>query len=315
MNKNKEIRSEAPIIFCHYGNPSYLSYTLKCATLTNPGKRRILLGDESNKKVAQEHDWEHFYFECSISRLDSRFNSSFKHVQGIRHNPYKNGRDWLKFVFERWMFVHAFMSSNLMERIWHFDSDTMILNNLTRFESKLSSVQYTTQCNDTCLNGFVSFKTIDRFCEHICELFENENYIKSQQKEFNEINSHYAFTEMRAFQSYMETIDASHIHLASFSNKEVFDDALCQDHQFESVMLNNGKYVKSIYSRNGKIFCVRNDKEYNFITLNLSWLPDQVYMWVLSALSGKDMKIDQIKFPIMEKMKGYIRRLRTFIKF
>ena len=51
-----------PIIFIHYGNTPYLRSTLKSSQISNPDKKKILIGDKSNKQVAQENGWEHFEF-------------------------------------------------------------------------------------------------------------------------------------------------------------------------------------------------------------------------------------------------------------
>jgi len=41
-----------------------------------------------------------------------------------------SGQDWLQYVFARWFYMEDFLLQSGVERVWHFDSDTMLLSNL-----------------------------------------------------------------------------------------------------------------------------------------------------------------------------------------
>lgn len=304
--------SESIILFSHYGYSSYLEYSLKCARKTNPEARLILLGDEYNADVAKRNNWEHYLFRDFSSRSQARFDQSFKHVQGRKHNHIKNGVDWLRYVFERWFFIDGFMKREKINRLWHFDSDTMILKNLQAFDASLLEYDFSVQCNGTCLNGIVSRDVVSEFCEHICHLFEDDDFLLAQQQEFDTVSPGYAFTEMRAFSNYMESTSHRGIHLLAYSTDQIFDDCICQSHGFEMTNLPSGQHVKAIYSRDGKIFGIRNQTIIEFISLNLSWVPDYVFQWMLDVLNGSNSKIENANCPVKERMKGYLRRMKRF---
>lgn len=282
---------------------------------TNPSARLVFLGDEKNEGVAKRSGWEHYKFEEFEGTYQAKFNEVFRHINGRKHNNIKNGRDWLKYVFERWMFIDGFCEKNNIKRFWHFDSDTMILEPLSNHSKKLADYDFTVQCNGTCLNGIVNANVVKDFCKFICEIFEDNEYMQTQQNEFNTINPDYAFTEMRAFDEYKKKTLKKWMHLLYYSDNEVFDDALCQDHGFEVIQLPIGKTVKKIKSKNQTIYGTRDNEEIKFITLNLSWLPDCFFEWTLEAIDNKYIykNIEDIRYPIQERIKGILRKIRNNI--
>ena len=141
--------SDVVLIFSHYGYSAYLECSLACARKTNPDARLIFLGDKFNADVAKRHGWEHYLFEDFTSEFHPRFLEVFKHIQGIKHTPIKNGRDWLKYVFERWLYIDAFVKSRSIDRFWHFDSDTMVLRDLRQYDADLAWADFSVQCNNT----------------------------------------------------------------------------------------------------------------------------------------------------------------------
>src|SRR5262245_25312256 len=124
----------APIIFTHYGITDYLAYTLRQATRTNPDKPRILVGDSANHQIALANGWMHTDINSLGSTKRDMFNARFRWVQGKHHVPVKGGKDWLRYVFERFFVIEEFLNRNNVKSFWHFDSDTMILMPLTSFE-------------------------------------------------------------------------------------------------------------------------------------------------------------------------------------
>jgi hypothetical protein len=296
--------SDFPIIFSHYGNIDYLAKSLLCASITNPAKRKILIGDRSNKYTAIANGWEHVAMDEIGSSLLEEFNRSFVYVRGKYHVINKNDGDWLRFVFKRWYIIQKFCEDNQIERFWHFDSDVMILEDLRLFEPSLvSNFSYTTQCNAMCLNGMVGLKTLTEFCEFTISLFENKEFIAAQQHEFDTVNPGYAFTEMRAFEKYAASSSCSGkgVHLAAAFKGWWFDDCICQDHDF--VMENCAlaqRPIKQIAFHDGAFWGRRFGEELRFAILNLSWVPTALFDWVISAIlrkqHGKDDKFPTIAY-------------------
>lgn len=302
------------IIFSHYGHSSYLDYTLACAKMTNPNARLIFLGDEANKHVAEKNGWEHYSYINYESVFQQRFRDVFKHVQGRQHAHIKNGKDWLRYVFERWFYIEGFLKKEGIKKFWHFDSDTMIIQSLNEHEEELSEYDFTVQCNGTCLNGLIGTQTVSEFCEHICSLFESKTYIENQQHEFNTINPRYAFTEMRAFADYKYRTSKKWLHLLFYKENKVFDDALCQDHGFNIIKLPIGKTVKQVYFKEGIAYGVRDHKEIQFVTLNLSWLPDYIFRWALKMIQFKSTgSVDRAQCPIYDRLFGIGKNIKTYL--
>lgn len=302
------------IIFSHYGYSSYLEYTLACAKMTNPNARLIFLGDENNISVAKKHGWEHYIYSEYESIYQNQFNSVFRHVQGRHHMHIKNGKDWLRYVFERWFFIEAFISRESIKRFWHFDSDTMILEDLNKHNHLLSSFDFTVQCNGTCLNGLMNACVVSEFCMHICRLFENKTYISAMQRFFDTEKPQYAFTEMTAFSDYKNNTERRWLHLLLYRDDEVFDDALCQAHGFDVALLPIEKSIKKIYSKDGSIYGMRDGQEIRFITLNLSWLPDEIYLWSFEALNSGIDNIENVQFSFMSRLVGKARKIRKLLR-
>lgn len=303
-----------PIIFSHYGNSTYLAYSLACARQTNPLARLIFLGDKSNAKVAKDNGWEHFNFIDFRSSYHSKFDSVFSHVQGKKHAHIKNGQDWLRYVFERWFFIEAFVTANKISRFWHFDSDTMILKDLEPFNQKLIDIDFTVQCNGTCLNGVISSTVVTEFCCHINSLFEDKSFLNAQQLEFDTINPGWAFTEMRAFDDYKQGTSRSWIRILNYGDNMAFDDCICQVHGFDMCTLSGGEYVKDIYSLNGEIYGTQNNQKVNFVTLNLSWVGDYVFIWTLDSLTKKYLSLKDFKCTPTLRIRGFLKRLNRLIK-
>jgi hypothetical protein len=305
--------SSIPIIFSHYGNASYLDYTLACAHQTNPNTRLIFLGDASNVNIAIKNGWEHFNYLDFRSKLQQRFNDVFQHIQGKKHTHIKNGNDWLRYVFERWFFIEAFATLKSINRFWHFDSDTMILKNLEPFNLEILDMDFTVQCNGTCLNGIVTTEVVTEFCHHINNLFEDKIFLQSQQSEFDKVNPEWAFTEMRAFDDYKKKTLRQWCRIMNFIDERVFDDCICQEHGFRMCTLKSGERVKDLFGKEGQIYGIRGNRNINFVTLNLSWVPDYVFSWTLDALSGKDSHLKDTHCTTWLQLIGYVKRVKRLV--
>lgn len=306
--------SEITLIFSHYGNSDYLDFTLRCARKTNPNARLILLGDEANIEVAKKSGWEHHVYSEYKGDLLRRFNNVYRPIQGIKHNHIKNGKDWLKFVFERWFFIEEFAKREKLGRFWHFDSDTMVLQDLRPHDLALRNYDFSVQCNGMCLNGIVSTSVVSEYCAHICALFESSEYLSAQQYEFDTKNPDYAFTEMRAFADYLQKTARPWLHLLSYQENVIFDDCICQAHGFQMCELKRGQSVKRFYARNKRIYALRGNNEIEFVTLNLSWVPLYVFDWSMKALSGGNSSIDMAYIPPRDLILEHARKLKKILK-
>jgi hypothetical protein len=271
-----------PIIFCHYGNSDYLQYTLRCARISNPKKRIVLLGDYSNRKTAWKCGVEHYFFqEFDFGERIKTFHRVYKLVQGERHNHMKGGADWVKFVFIRWFFVSNFIETQKINAFWHFDSDNLLLEDLGTHEYKFMHYDCTEQCNGKCMNGYVADSSlVQRYIDKINELFQRENYLETQQREFNEINPAFAFTEMRAYVVFKQEEKIKSFRLNTIIDNTTFDDCICFENGMEYDLLSSGQKIKKVFLYpDGRFVCQRKEDGtlVQMNSLNLSWVPLYIF--------------------------------------
>ena len=272
------------IIFTHFGNSSYLEYTLACARKTNPEARLIFLGDYFNLHTAKQHGGEHHFFGGPPGPDRARFNRVFRHVRGPNHPSFQYGADWLRYVFERWFYVQEFIASQGITRFWHFDSDTMILQNLTPHAQRLADVDFTVQCGGACLNGLVSRVVVDEFCRYVCDLFEDQDLLTQQQMRYDTIHPAYALTEMFAFRRFKEQTQRPWKHLMHYQEDVAFDDCVGMPDGFDELRMGPNRAMKQLYNHNGKIYGSRNGQLVEFVSVNLSWQQDGMFKWVLDCI-------------------------------
>lgn len=142
-----------PIIFIHFGYNNYLATTIASALMTNPQKRVILIGDQSNK-IFEILGAEHYKFnDLNSGEEIEEFERIWKFVPtwDVQYQP-----EFFKFVFKKWYFLSRFTDMNRIDRFWHFDSDTMIMDNLEPLEETLSQYDCTEQVSGRCMGGLIS---------------------------------------------------------------------------------------------------------------------------------------------------------------
>jgi len=276
----------APIIFCHFGNSPYLPYVFACATLSNPGKQIVLLGDESNRRTAERFGLVHVPFAAiPQGEATATFEHVYRRVTGPKCGHLRDGTDWIKFVFKRWFHVYDFLSRNKIRSFWHFDSDNMLLDDLSVHESRLATYDCTEQCNGCCMNGYMAnCDVLGRYLSKINELFQRKELLDTMSREFHDVHLTYAFTEMRAYKIFKQEDHLRTFHLNAVTDGTAFDDCICQEHGMEMERLYFGKHIKKVFlSDNGQFHC-RSLSDHTFVrmaSLNLSWVPIFVFDNVL----------------------------------
>ncbi len=304
------------IIFTHYGNSAYLSKTLKCAEITNQNAKIVLIGDENNLELTANSQVEHRHFDTlKESDLRTEFYRVFKPVRGVFHPLFRNGRNWLMYVFERWFYIYELAQELQIESFWHFDSDTMILQDLKGFTKTLSDYDSTEQCNGNCLNGFIKIEILEKYLRVINQLFTDENFLKIQQNEFDTINPEYAFTEMRAWVEAKQKLSFNTFHLGKVINGKTWDDSIVlgKDIGYDMARLKSGQTMKNIYWNNG-FYCHNHNlqKTVEFVSLNLSHAPSFVFDWVLNCVEQQKTTkyLAKTPVPIKEIAIGIARNIK-----
>ena len=274
---------QIPIIFIHFSNSSYLKYSLASAQLFNPNKRIILLGDHTNahfKKKGIEHHYFDNYAEGEEIEL---FDRVYQFITGgIYLNEVKTN-----FFFRRWFHIYNFLCAHDIERFWTFDSDNLILSNLTEQEDKFKDYDCTEQCSGACMNGLINSRLLVKgYVDKINELFQRKDYLEERRRVVK-ATPRFIFNEMDAYETYKKEKNFKSIRLNSIINGESFDDCLSADQgmAMRPGRLRGKKRMKQLYVSNDHfIFCYHlASKEFvKLNVINMSWrLPDFLFRLIL----------------------------------
>ncbi len=301
------MKKEAPIVFIHYGDTPYLKYTLDIAKKTNPDKEVVLLGDKKNEKY-EKIGIKHFYFDDYNKGEEIEiFDRVFQFIAGTSHKK----KAWVNFVFRRWFYIYNFAKQNNIQSFWTFDSDNLILSNLSKHEERFSKIDCTSQCNGSCMNGYIkNLHVVKAYLDKINELFQRSEYLKKQEREFEQ-HPNWAFTEMRAFETFKEENRPKVYRLNSILDNETFDECICQEHGMEmEYNLRFNRMMKKLYFKDNKIYekSIETGKLAKVNTLNMSWVTtsfiEKVYYYKMHG-----------KFPpFYVSLLGKISRIPRFIK-
>jgi len=117
----------------------------------------ILLGDASNKKIADKHGLEHFQA--------SSYNQTIPY-----YHVSSNAPDYEKFCFERWFIINNFIKSHTISEFIHSDSDNAFFTDISQFTFKNARIG---------MNGhpvvpnvfFSTADTLDKICKYYCNLY------------------------------------------------------------------------------------------------------------------------------------------------
>jgi hypothetical protein len=282
-----------PVIFVHFGNTPYLTYTLSIAKLTNPDREMVLIGDDENKETALNCGWKHAKISQTNNNLFNIFQKKYKLIATEHHPDRHRTEDLNKFCFERYFHALYFAQENRIEKFWMFDSDDIIVENLNCFECKLfeEDIQFTRMAYNTTPRGLMNTQSLENFCISINDNFSNEEFISAYQKilyenpekaKFSNIQSgNYiaAFSDMNSGDLFFS--HQKEVHLADSIPGWHFDDCILHANHFNTTTI--GSYSKMNVKEvefNGKNFTVcRGGQAINFATINGSGLPWQTFSW------------------------------------
>ena len=283
---------KAPILFIHYGPETYLRRTLRCARITNPDKRIILLGDGTNKQYARGRADFVDLRQVATGGKVADFDRVFQVIQGERHRFTKLGgiETWLKFVFRRWFLIEQFLANERIDSFWTFDSDTLVLAPLAGAEHRYADVAATTQCRGECLNGWIgSADLVARYTSCILDLFRDETFLDAQRERLRP-HAGLAFNEMDAFCEFRRREGIPLRRASEVIAGEAFDDALAfvDDYEPAPVAVLGKTAVKRLWtSTQGGIWARTGGTYARLLTCNMSWMPDFVWKKILRCAQAR----------------------------
>lgn len=299
-----------PLIFIHYGDAGYLRYTLDTAQRSNPDKRIILLGDDSNRKFCRGKV-EHIPF----SRLETgnelaEFDRIFQVIQGERHRYTKlHGTEfWLRFVFRRWFLMLNFLRQENIDAFWTFDSDTLVLAPLTAREERFRAFDCTEQCGGRCLNGYVSSRQIaESYTAMIIALYKDDAYL-AEQRERLKVHMGLSFNEMDAYVTFRDRTGLKTWAGSEPLENEAFDDTLAHPGWSEAApkKILGKTVVKRLWAGpQGGIFIRRTDNGsiVRLVSCNMSWMPDFLYRRLAQAATTPETDARVTRPPSLENLR------------
>lgn len=308
----------SPLLFIHYGAPSWLRLVLETAVRTNPDKRIFLLGDDSNRHLCPSGA-THVLFEKLADRPSVReFDRVFQPIQGRKHRYTKlGGTDfWLRFVFRRWFLMRELLAEQDIDSFWTFDSDTLILAPLAPREARYAPYECTQQCYGACLNGYVGSRDLVlRYTDAMIAQFQDETFLDSQRQRV-EREDGLSFNEMDAFSYFRDQVSLHARHAALPLEGEAFDDALAFHSGYEPAprRVLDRTTVKRLWTGPSKgLFARREDEAlpHRLITANMSWMPDFLYHRIasLAVAPEQDAPIQPTRdLDLSEPLPHFLRR-------
>lgn len=169
-----------------------------------------------------------------------------------------------------------------LEAFWTFDSDTLVLADLSRREERFRAFQATTQCRGRCLNGWVGCPgLVKSYLEAMITMFSDEAFLEEQRRRLEE-HSGQAFNEMDAFEKFARREGVVVPHAAEPIANEAFDDALASVPGYvASERLVRGRIkVKALWQDDVRGLYVRRTADQSYIrllTCNMSWMPPGIW--------------------------------------
>ena len=281
----------SPLIFIHFGNSEYLQYTLRCAKHFNPNKRIILLGDSTNNKYSSIGIEHHSINAYEYGDKLDKFNTLYRFIGGRLAKESK----WMKFVFQRWFIIYNFIISNKIQSFWTMDSDNLILTDLEKFEPYFQHFDCTEQCESKCMNGYISHQNVvEGYLDKMIELFTREDYLEKQRNDFLQ-HPTWAYTEMRAYETYKEEENITTVSLSKVIENSTFDSNITFSHGMEmnTYTVQGGSKIKSLYYHpSGELYTyhIKSQSYIKLNSINCSWVPLNVFIVLTNAALYQKLK-------------------------
>ena len=324
----KSYNKNFPIIFIHYGNTEYLKYTIQFAKYYNPEKEVIILGDNNNMYLKRYGISHYFIEDYSQSKEIDTFHQVFKVIgrEDFEIKGKDNGKStddkgifWLKFVFLKMFILYNFISKHGLSSFWTFDTDNLIVSDLSSFEKQFSQYDNTELNEGMSMHGFINnIEVLKKYINAINELFEDDIYLERQRQELLHLPKHFSYTEMRAYVETKRRYQFKSLYLCSNERDYVFDNKMVNSDGMELRNYNHAlfKQIKKVYTdQNGNFYfkSLIDGKLIKVISFDCSWLPTCVFAILNQYRKLKRKNSNQFKEIIFYEPLYF--RVKRFIEF
>lgn len=270
------MRDAIPIVFIHYGISDYLEYSLKSAKYSNPNKELHLIGDKENISLSRLVDNHSLFSDFNAQKIQSL---NHRYILIGSNNIYLrkdvNKREYFEyFCFLRWFVLEEYMLKNKIDRVWYFDSDTMIISDLRLLESKIHTYTY----DNGNMKGLINLKNLQKYTSAILNMYADtpflfHHYIGQQKHRSHTINDMTAF---QYYRMYLSSGQQSEEGLKLQSVKSLYcDQALNIADEFKTrfsfIAFTNVK--KIVYIKGEAYLEPQIGNKVKLMTYSASWLP------------------------------------------
>lgn len=254
--------SAYPIIILHKGNHDYLKICIKQAKYSNPDSRIILIGDNSNKKLAFDAGIEHYL-------IGNYFKSAFEFAKIYSHHS-TNDYNYELFCFQRWFIILDFINSQGIDKFIHIDSDVLLFKNFYSDANYLCAIKKYDflHCGYSAHTSvFNSKDVLLHFCDFINNMFLDKSFMsqfltkKNSDKIIYKVNNaiYYAnppLSDMCAVKFFALCDDVKSLDLSSV----ILDDGImCNNFDVNADFAPFGRVCCVIYDKNNQPFFVSNN--------------------------------------------------------
>ncbi|HBE16397.1 MAG TPA: hypothetical protein DDW51_01970, partial [Cyanobacteria bacterium UBA11367] len=244
ISYQRSIQNSIPIVFIHQGDSDYLKYTLSQVKHSNPDSTVFLIGDAANA---------HYYNLAEFVDIFKYCNEAVEFAKIYQHYN-TNSLGYELFCFQRWFILKNFLLENKIDKCLYIDSDVMLYANVAEEENKFKNWDLTLSYETSPHCVFVNkLKTLEDFCNFICEIYTNPSLIKLMESKFEERiqqNLPGGACDMTAFIEYRRMHPSKIGELSTIIDNSKYDHNINLSEGFE---MQDG--IKNIYFVNGQPCC------------------------------------------------------------
>ena len=156
---------ETPVIFVHFGNPTYLAAAIESAQRFN--RRVILIGDEKNAVLSDR-----------VTHVDIARHFEQAHAfQALYEHMSTNHITVERFCFMRWFALRDYLDRNGLEVCLYLDSDVLLFANATReYHERFAGARldFTLSAGSSGHTSYMTRAGLGRFCDFVWETYANK---------------------------------------------------------------------------------------------------------------------------------------------
>lgn len=280
-----------PIIVIHNGSQEYLDVCLKQAHFSNPNSRIILIGRDNQKTLP----FVEYYDIGDYNEEAEKFTKIYRHFSC---NSYEIER----LCFERWFVINEFVNKNNIEYFLHLDSDVLLFSDFSKEDEYMEEMRKhdITYCGNSAHTSFFTSNALQKFCDFITEIFEDDEFFEQFEKNPEENNIIYNKNPELRYPKPLSDMTALQIFVNSGRVKSLNVNCVIKD----CIINNNLKYSNSfpdkpVYPVIGEILNVIYNKDNRPILYNIQ---TQKFVRMLSIhFQGPNTKFLMSKYCTYDK--------------